>query len=257
MAEPMRVLFVHGGPGLNAGLERQLLGNSLPVHWWDQPLVGEKDTAPWERLLDATVREVERMADEAMRPIALLASSFGSHLARAVLGRVPNRVSHVTIVGGILDIRTAFARLAARVAQANSDPDLSAAGVQAAEDTDPASLWALVGRIFSVPNVLDFYWSPAASAQCDAMKALAACGALLHMPTFEGVLRDFLAREDHPLPRSWAGSTRIICGRHDPYASESDIDEWRRIFTSPQFEWVEAAHFPHLELPPETWVPRA
>ena len=65
---------------------------------------------------------------------------------------------------------------------------------------DDQSLWALIEKLFSVGNLLDFYWSANAGAQVDEMKALAAAGSLVHVPTYLAVLRDFLARKPaaHP-----------------------------------------------------------
>jgi pimeloyl-ACP methyl ester carboxylesterase len=256
MTEPARVLFLHGGPGLNAELERQRFGGALPVHWWDQPCVDEKSSAPWAELVDAAVREVESMADRRGRSITLLASSFGAVLACAVVERVPQRISHVTVSGGILDIRAALTRLAARVAIANGDSELAVLGVHATNDTDPASLWTLVGRLFSTPNILDFYWSSAASVQRNAMHELAARGGLLHAPTFEAVLHDFLSRDHGAPPRPWAGQARILSGRHDPYASEDDAQHWRKVFPLAETAVVDTGHFPHLELPPDKWMPQ-
>jgi hypothetical protein len=164
-----------------------------------------------------------------------------------VLARIPERIDRVTISGGIFDVRVALARLAAHVAEANGDADLAR--------MDPADTWGLASRLFSIPNVLDFYWSPRASEQRAAMMALAGSGQLLHGPTFENVLRDFFQHADTFAVRSWEGPVTVLLGRYDPYARDDDLPIWRGVFPLARFEQVDAGHFPHLELSPEAWLP--
>lgn len=252
---PMRVLFLHGGPGLNAELERRRFGNSVPVYWWDQPVMREKDPSPWEYLVGAAVGEARRLSDEVGKPIALLASSFGTQLVFEIVGRIPESISSVTLSGGIYDVRKAFTQLASRVAQETGDADLAQAGEAVTKNEDDTALWALIQRLFSAPNLLDFYWSPSAGVQRDAMKELAASGALLHLPTFEGVLRDFYRHQHGSSLRPWRGHTKILSGRNDPYAAPDDALRWLEMFPSAQLEIVEAGHFPHLEIPADAWLP--
>lgn len=58
------VLFLHGGPGMTAELERRRFGETLPVHWWDQPFVGPNAERPFQVLIDAAVTEVARISTE-------------------------------------------------------------------------------------------------------------------------------------------------------------------------------------------------
>jgi pimeloyl-ACP methyl ester carboxylesterase len=195
VADLRQVLFLHGGPGLSAALERQRFGNTLPVHWWDQPHVNAEMAAPFERLVDAAIRELEQLFESQGKPVPLLANSFGVHLALALIERVPERVRSLDILGGTLDMRMAFVRLGQRISEVNRDGDLKAVGVRAQKKGDSESLWALIGKLFTVGNLLDFYWGPGAEEQCEAMKALAASGALVHAATFQAALADFIERK--------------------------------------------------------------
>jgi pimeloyl-ACP methyl ester carboxylesterase len=249
-----QVLFLHGGPGLSTALERQRFGSTLPVHWWDQPHVDADVAAPFERLIDAAERALGRLLEEQGRPVALLANSFGMHLALALMERASEKIRSVSIVGGILDMRTAFVRLAQRIAEVNRDAELEAVGARAETRGDSESLWALIEKLFTVSNLLDFYWSPSSQAQLDEMKALAANGSLIHVPTYLAVLRDFLERKP-PGPPMFSGTVRVLIGRLDPYARADDAGLWRAVFPQSAVEFVEAGHFPHLELPPGVWMP--
>lgn len=250
------VLFVHGGPGLTAELERRRFGTALPVCWWDQPIIRESDPSPWESLVGAGIEEAERLSDEARKPIALLASSFGALLALEIVERVPECISSITLSGGIYDVRMAFSQLASKIAQETCDTELAQARVTVTKSQDETALWALIERLFSIPNLLDFYWSPSAVVQREAMNELAGRGALLHLPTFEGVLRNFFVRQRGSSLRPWRGDTKVLLGRYDPYATPDDKLRWQEIFPCAEIETLEAGHFPHLELPAEVWLPR-
>jgi pimeloyl-ACP methyl ester carboxylesterase len=249
-----KVLFLHGGPGLSAALERQRFGNTLPVHWWDQPHLDANVGAPFERLVEAAMKELGRLFDAQERPVALLANSFGVHLALALIERAPRKIGSLSIVGGILDMRTAFVRLGLRISEVNRDAMLEAVSTRAETRGGSESLWALIENLFTVSNLLDFYWSPSAQAQLDEMKALAANGSLIHVPTYLAVLRDFLERRP-AAPPAFSGSVRVLIGRLDPYARADDAGLWRAVFPQAVVEFVEAGHFPHLELPARDWMP--
>ena len=257
MSESSRVLFLHGGPGLNAELERRRFGTSLPVHWWDQPHVSAEESAPYDHLVNAALEELHRLSRANGAPIDLLANSFGAHLALELIEQAPAKVGHVSIVGGILDVRTAFVRLGRCVAEKNQHQDLAAASLRADQSDDSTSLWGLIECLFSVANLLDFYWSPTATEQRDAMKQLAAEGALLHVPTYQTVLTDFLARNSPRESSEWHGAANVWIGRYDPYASPEDIEAWQKVFPRASVQFVDAGHFLHLELPRSVWLPVA
>jgi pimeloyl-ACP methyl ester carboxylesterase len=239
---------------LSAALERQRFGDTLPVHWWDQPHVDADVTAPFERLADAAEKELGRMFAAQEWPVALLANSFGVHVALALIERVPEKIRSVSIVGGVLGLRTAFVRLGRRISEVNRDAGLEAVTVRAQEKDDSESLWALIEKLFTVSNLFEFYWGPAAQEQCKSMNALAASGELVHAATFRAVLADFLKRKP-AAAQAFNGAVRVLVGRCDPYASADDAGLWRAVFPQAAVEFVEAGHFPHLELPAKDWIP--
>jgi hypothetical protein len=155
-----------------------------------------------------------------------------------------------------LDLRMALVRLGLHVANQNHDSSLASASRQALQSSDSATLWTLIDRLFSVKDLLDFYWSPTAEVQRVAMNQLAATGALLHVPTYQAVLNDFITRGPQP-PVTWRGSASVWIGHRDPYALPSDAESWRGVLPEASVQFVETGHFPHLELPASTWLPLA
>jgi pimeloyl-ACP methyl ester carboxylesterase len=234
-------------------MERDQYGTSLPAHWWDQPHFEAGQSGAFDFLVDAAAEELGRLHGLEDKPVALVASSFGAQLALALIARVPAKIGYLSIVGGILDLRTALVRLGVHVATHNHDSSLAAASQRAQQSADSATLWALIDRLFSVKDLLDFYWSPTAVVHRVAMNQLAARGALLHVPTYQAVLNDFIARGPPP-PVTWRGSANVWIGRHDPYALPSDAESWRGVLPQASVQFVETGHFPHLELPPSTWL---
>jgi pimeloyl-ACP methyl ester carboxylesterase len=239
---------------LSAALERQRFGNTLPVHWWDQPHIDAEVAAPFKRLVDAAEKELGRLFDAQEKPVALLANSFGVHVALALIERVPEKLGQLHVLGGTLNMRAAFVRLGKHIAKANRDSGLGVASLSAERSVDSESLWKLIESLFAVSNLLDFYWGPDGQEQSASMKELAAKGLLMHAATFGVVLRDVLTQPG-PSSSQFAGPVRVLIGRYDPYAQPDDEELWRAVFPRASVEFVEAGHFPHLELPIEVWMP--
>jgi pimeloyl-ACP methyl ester carboxylesterase len=73
--------------------------------------------------------------------------------------------------------------------------------------------------------------------------------------TFQAVVNDALSVPLPPIRHTTGQRLRVLIGRHDPYAEAADVDYWHSVFPVATVELVEAGHFPHLELPPECWLP--
>lgn len=255
MSDASSVLYLHGGPGMSAELERRQFGTALPVLWWDQPRVSADAAEPFRVLVDAAANQVATLEARRGGPVSLLASSFGVFIAVALIEEMPERIGAVTVSGGILDLRTALVRLGRRIARDRADRALDDACSAAAESEAFGPFWALMGCIGAVPEFWRYYWSPAAVEQRNAMSALAAERGLLDIITYEAVSRSI-----RRIPRVRELSKlrhriRVLVGRHDPLAAPEDADAWKRLFPSATVHTVDAGHFPHLELPPSAWMP--
>lgn len=248
------ILFLHGGPGMTAEIERRQYGNTLPIRWWDQPRMAGV-ARPYEALVDAAVTEVCGLSRKLRGPVDLLASSFGAYLARSLVDRIPEQIGAVTICGGVWDLRSAFLKLGQWFAARYPNVELGTACADVQAVGDRESYGALLARIASIPDYFECYWSPSAGGPREAMHALAAEGRLIDMPTFQSVLAEVLMVSQEPLPAPHPGGVRILIGEFDPYFNGHDIPEWKRLWPGALVELVEAGHFPHLELPPAEWMP--
>jgi len=249
------VLFLHGGPGLNAQMERRRYQHSLSIHWWDQPHIPRTSGQAVESWVSNAEREVKRMSALRGGAIALLASSYGSRIALELLTRIPDLIGAVTISGGVLDIRAAFIRFGRYLAHKGSVQRLHQAVDAAAESPSHNTFWALVDAIMATPNFLVEYWSPRAVEQCAVMHSFAAEGSLLDIETFQAVLNDTLSIPTPSIPKTRGHRIRVLIGRDDPFAETDDVDQWLQCLPTATVERVDTGHYPHLELPPKWWYP--
>lgn len=240
---------------MTAALERRRFNGTLPVHWWDQPVLGPNVRQPFEALIDAAVAEVTRLSTERQDRVDLLANSFGAYLTRALVDRVPQRIGAITICGGVWDLSTAILRLASRFAERSGGTEIRDAFRRAADTDTPDGYIVLLARISAMPGFLDCYWGPSALQALEAMKSLAEEGRLIDWHTCQSVMAAALAVQQSPVASPHPGGVRILLGRFDPYFDESDILAWKALWPSASVEIVDAGHFPHLELPPAIWLP--
>jgi pimeloyl-ACP methyl ester carboxylesterase len=254
MISSPHVLFLHGGPGFSAELERRRFREQLPVHWWDQPRIKGGASTPFATLVDATIFELERLVALRGTRISLLASSFGTRVACAVLARAPHLIDTTVMLAGALELRTAFVRLGLAIARRRADAELAAAAHDAARSDTSAGYWDLLGKISTVPRFHDVYWGPAAEEQRAAMSRLADERGLFDAETLQAVVNELLWVSQPPLPAE-SPPVRVLLGRHDPLFDESDLSAWHAVLPRAMVEIVDAGHFPHLELPPEVWLP--
>lgn len=244
-----RVLFLHGGPGFSAELERRQYGSSLPIHWWDQPHIALNDPHPFVSLVAACESEVRRMSSRIDRPVGLLASSIGARLAVELMHRVPELIGPVTFSGPVLDPRKAFAKLGQHLAHKRSDDALARAAMAAAESDSLESLWTLIGMILAGPPFFDEYFAPGAAAHAGAMSTLADEGRLLHGETFQAVLNDMVRVPVRAAPLRPGQSVQVLIGQRDPYTGERDTESWLEHLPGAVVMQFDAGHFPHLERP--------
>ena len=246
-------LFLHAGPGLNAHVERQVLGDRLPhVHFWDQPPVRRQEGA-FAQLVEAATLEVERLATGNGGQVDLLAHSFAGHLASALLERVPDRIGTCRLVSVVHDVPSGYLNLLRRMAR---DPDTDGelrdaiAGFLAGHAEPlgvPERVWDYFRFITRDPEVLRHYWPM--SRQYLRYRELAGAGPAWDVETFEHVLNDFLSDYGKvPQPVS-DRPVQIELGGRDPLLSlEHETALWRARFPHADIHIRPAAgHFIHLE----------
>jgi len=158
-------LFLHGGPGLSAVVERELYGDSLDVHWWDQPHFEVLFARPYQALLNDTVLLAKRLAGNGT--VNLLAHSFGARIALDVARRMSNRIGAVTLIAPTFDVTDGLARLAEHLAPGAPNPTrlLAAASRAKLPGATFAEVWLLVEAVCEVPDFLNAYWGPDADGR--------------------------------------------------------------------------------------------
>jgi pimeloyl-ACP methyl ester carboxylesterase len=247
-------LFLHGGPGLNAYVERRVLGEQFPhVHFWDQPPVHTTRDA-FEVLMDAAVAEVERVFDARRIPITLMANSFGGHLASRLLEIIPHRISACHLFGPVYDIPAAFLNLLGIMANdVTADGDLRtriAAFLKDRADrsADKTEIWEYFSLISGDADFMRHYWPD--EAQYAAWTACARKGPGFDFTTYRNVLNDFL---HHHCERrfSFGGSQAIIIelGDRDPLLDLGrEMRCWSHRFPTARIVTRRGSgHFIHLE----------
>lgn len=160
-------LYLHGGPGLSAVVERAWFGDSLPIDWWDQPLIGSEDGAPLDGLVDAARARLLHVAERCGTRVTLVSHSVGSVIAAHLLGDPRNPIASATLINPIFDLEFALRRLAVHVLAANMASGAAAdalASLLGQVDTVPPNLLELAAALGLIPERFDLYWSESSRA---------------------------------------------------------------------------------------------
>jgi pimeloyl-ACP methyl ester carboxylesterase len=254
---PVDTLFLHGGPGLCTLAERRLYGQSLPVHWWDQPRSVALFARPYGDLIEFALDEVDGLAEAAGGPVRIVAHSFGAPLALDVAMRVPDKIAALTLLAPVHDVGLAFTRVAQAVAKTGEDP---AALLQARErylddPSNPDRLLALTRATMAVPNFLDVYWAPESCARRDWFYALMTEESLFDLAVFEAVLGDYAARGSvRPVAVPIDCPVRLVFGARDPaVVQHEDLAYWCSYPPQVTCSTLKTGHMIQLECPPSAW----
>ncbi|MBK4737249.1 alpha/beta fold hydrolase [Noviherbaspirillum pedocola] len=98
----MTILFLHGGPGLDAAAERAWFDASIPVDWWDQPRVATLEH-PFRTLCEMAEERLEYWHAANGAPVPVLAHSFGAVIAHALCLRRPDLISQLVLLTPLFD----------------------------------------------------------------------------------------------------------------------------------------------------------
>ena len=257
MKSTTKMLFLHGGPGLHAAVERAWFGDSLPVLWWDQPAVAADDPAPFRTLVGHAAKQLQALAASRGGPVDLIAHSFGGQIAAALANEYPALIRRITLLGcAPPDPFRPFLLLGQRLLEAGYDrPGLQDAMKAAQETPDENRFAALIQACFPDPYIPGIYFGPGSAAAKDRYLTLARVAPPVDLPTFFAVMIESLHAPPLAQVEGFAGEVVALLGKHDPLLRvDEDIKRWREIFSQAQFKVMDAGHFLHLELPPEVWL---
>ena len=252
MGVGQQAFFLHGGPGLNAGVERLWHGSSLPVSWWDQPAVGACAT-PFASLVEAAAAQLEKMA--AAAPIWLIAHSFGGQIAYALARDRPQLIGRITLLASATDPASAILRLGRRIAQAGGSAAVAAAVAAAEAELNAETFQAMVFAAAADAAYPGVYFGPGSTAIRERFLALQPQIPPLDLDSFLAVMQGFLQAPPLAALSGFEGRVDLIMGRHDPLATaQVDGLAWQRIFPQARIATLDCGHFVHLETPPAAWL---
>ena len=219
------IFYLHGGPGLSVAIESTRFPQADDVEWWQQPPAA---------------------------PLAVMASSFGAHLATHVANHAPELVARVVLLAPTYNPEQAALRLARHALSVNAghaDAPKVAAALEAYEAAPGrARFWGVFGVLQLLPDVPSLYFGPhAGDAPRHFLEVLQQPGAF-DGPTSVAVSDDFAASFQPPGRSAFNGPVSVLFGRHDPMiAAEQDGAIWRAIFPQANVSMVDSGHFPLLE----------
>ena len=168
----MRLVFLHGGPGLNGNPERQLLAETyadagVELAVWHEPSAlrstgALQPASAWAGWSKSAADFVEAQADEG--PVVLLAHSFGAWAAWELAREHPSRVRHVVYVAPGLSpahdqkntltlVRDAFDAAGDEARAGGMAARLAA--YSGAFDDNAVAAWTLA---LECPQLFDGYW---------------------------------------------------------------------------------------------------
>ena len=251
MDEIKEAFFLHGGPGLNAGIERLWFGRELPMRWWDQPNVaGEAD--PFDVLVEAAADQLAQIAAD--QPVRLIAHSFGGQIAYALARKQPKLIRRITLLGCAVDPASAIVRLCHRAAAVSGSTALTHAISIYEADLNLETFKAMVIAGATDPAYPSVYFGPGSAAARDRYQSLLPQVAPLDVATFLDVINGFLRPPSLDALPAFCGEVDLVMGRHDPVLSlDADVATWRRVFPQARLVTVEAGHFIQLETEPAVW----
>ena len=251
-----RVLFLHGGPGLHAGVERRWFHESMPVCWWDQPLPKEDDGSPFRTVVLAATRKLSELCEEAGDPVQVIAHSFGGLVARELARESPGLIGSLTLLAPTRNVYSALQRLMVRLpGWSTTLPSAAVAGRPLAPDPSREQFGEFVQQLLTVSDLFDYYWGAESGGARDLYKQMSGDLPQLHLESFLAVAYDSLRASNAPFAAPCKVPVRIVAGRQDPLFDERDTFLWQAEFPDTELVWLDCGHWVQFEVLPRNWMP--
>lgn len=251
-------LYLHGGPGLSAVVERAWFGDSLPIDWWDQPLVGPEDGAPLQALVDAARARLLHVAQRCGTRVTLVSHSVGSVIAAHLLADSRNPIESATLINPIFDLEFSLRRLAQRVMAAGmaSGAAAEALGSLLGRDDDVRPhLLDLAAALGSIPERFDLYWSASSRAAKARYLGLAPNGPLLDGASFSMLGAAIQQGRNEIFGIGTDVPVLAIVGSRDPLVGSDPAADVRACLPRAEVITVDAGHMAVFEQPGSVWLP--
>lgn len=245
-------LFLHGGPGLSAVVERQWFGPDVDLEWWDQPSVAAGDPAPLVSLVEAAKDRLLELHRRQRRRIDVVSHSVGAILAVLLLREVPELIWRVTLINPTFDLRQAFLGIARRaVGEGTATPEVSAFVHEARPaNVDPVELAVALS---AVPGRFDMYWSPSSAAAKARYLEMAPSGPPVDFESFSRIAAAMQTQAPALLGVQSDVPVLAIVGASDPMMP-GDVNSYvRQRVPLASVAVVDAGHMAPFEQPALAW----
>lgn len=248
-------LFLHGGPGLHAGVERRWFRESLPVIWWDQPLQKDANGAPFRDAVIATTRKLSEVCDEARDSAQVIAHSFGALVAREIARESPDLIESLILLAPIRNVYSALQRLTGRLPGWSPPPaSASDAGHPFGPEPSREHFAEFVQQLLKVSDLFDYYWGRESGRARDRYKQMSDELPQLHLESFLGVAHDSLRASNTPFAAPRKIPVRIVTGLQDPLFDEGELSLWRAEFPDTETVRLDCGHWIQFEVLPAHWM---
>jgi len=245
--------FLHGGPGLNAGVERAWFGDSLPVDWWDQPPTANA-ASPFEVLVQACIERIHELATTRVTPVKILAHSFGGQLAIALAERIPHLIESMTLLACSPSLAAAILRMGSRLSADQPDDLELLRALPPSSRIEPT-----LSDLMSIIGAWSAYWPVAwfgpSSAHTIGHFLSLSEAMRFDASTFAAVLAESLSHARIPKPVAFTGPVRLFVGSHDRMICPTEDEaHWRHVFPQLQYAVVNCGHMVHFEIDSLVWA---
>ncbi len=255
----MKVVFIHGGPGLNGNPERELLvapygSAGLELLAWDEPSSLRPEGAPfqaeraWPAWLESALAFVEQHAQAG--PVTLMTHSFGAWVGWEIARERPQLVERVVYVAPALSTaqdhkntlshaRDAFGAAGDEARSAQMSGILDAYSGSFDDNTRAGWLLAL-----ECAGIFDAYWCDKERMAAYLAHYAGAYG--LDVPSFLGVSA---GRPAEPAPGTSEVPASVIWGAQERIVDRalSAAHLRARHASLSEHTLQDAAHYPHIE----------
>jgi pimeloyl-ACP methyl ester carboxylesterase len=226
----MTILFLHGGPGLDASAERAWFRKSIPVDWWDQPAMAGIDRPFWT-LCAAAEQRLEHWHAADGAPVPLLAHSFGAAIAHVLCLRRPELISRLVLLTPLFDPLAVLR---------------CADGLPGGIVPVPGSIHQLAARARS-PGIFDCWWSSESAEIHKLVMARLSHGPHFDADSYAAIAFDYITHRDSP-PLPANVTTMIVFGTADQILRVDAAEDALRYFPRAEIRWMPCAHQPLFEL---------
>lgn len=243
-----KYLFLHYGPGGNAGLERLWLNDWSEVEFWDRPGLPEEQLS-----LENVARSVFDKWNSGQYE-GVIAHSFGFNLYLLMQSKFPIKPRKLIVLAPVLDVSMGFASFARKMEMDKPaqvlEKSMKGRRYGAPLDTEEQMMfWGLIQTILGDPNYFKLYWAQDSNLQ--KFLDLAAQIKPLHFPSWQKLINESLSVDWLSILTNsqWKASiNQLILGAKDPYFLTAS--EQKNFWEQWGFEVeviTEVAHYPHLE----------